>query len=61
MTDAERMVVARALGGDFPPDGVADTPENRQLWDEIGADLAEMHKQHIGPDVPWEYADGEGL
>lgn len=57
MADSAKMLVALGNGQPYPPPGVEDTAENRALWDQIKADLADMKARGIKPDVPWEYAD----
>lgn len=42
MSSAVQMQIAIQLGQKYPPDGVADTPDNRQLWDDITQALAAM-------------------
>lgn len=56
MSDAAEMLVAQLNGGTYPPEGTEDTPENRQLWDQIAAEVKDMEAKGIIPDVPWEYA-----
>ena len=32
--DAIAILKAIMLGKDYPPEGVADTPENREIWEK---------------------------
>jgi hypothetical protein len=42
VSNAVQMQIAIQLGQKYPPDGVADTPDNRQLLDDIAQALAGM-------------------
>ena len=50
------MYRAILAGEDYPPAGVADTPENRATWDRIVAELEAMPAGVI-PQVPWDWSD----
>jgi hypothetical protein len=51
--DAVAMEVAIVNGRGFADAGVADTPANRALWDEIAAAIA---AEPAAPDVPPDWA-----
>jgi hypothetical protein len=53
---AVTMQQAIMAGEDWPPAGVPDTPDNRELWDEITASLQQMRGQGISPDLPADWA-----
>jgi hypothetical protein len=50
------MLRAITAGARYPPDGIADTPENRRLWDEIAASVADL-PPGVLPDIPADWAD----
>ena len=37
-----------------PRSKVADTPDNREAWDEIGAEIRQMQADGLVPDLPHE-------
>ena len=39
---AAAILKAIALGEDYPPEGVEDTPENRQTWEQTKRDIEKM-------------------
>ncbi|MGH3218966.1 MAG: hypothetical protein ACRDPY_09710 [Streptosporangiaceae bacterium] len=39
---ATAILKAILLGGDYPPEGVEDTPHNRQVWDAMKRDVGNV-------------------
>jgi GNAT superfamily N-acetyltransferase len=56
VTAVTLLLRAAIAGGPYPPPGVEDTPANRELWGEIGADLAALPAGVI-PDVPFDWTE----
>lgn len=54
---AVKLLTSRLRGDRYPPDGVEDTAEARDLWNQIGSDLVDMKKAGVTPEIPYEYAD----
>ena len=52
---AVRLLRAKLENSDYPPPGIQDTPQTRELWDAIGRELADMKDKGISPHVPWDY------
>jgi hypothetical protein len=50
-SDVVRLLLALIAGQPYPPE-VPDTEANRELWCAIGADLIEMERAGITPEVP---------
>lgn len=53
---AVAMLRAHLAGQDYPPEGIPDTEHNRQVWNSIGEDLANM-PEGVLPDVPSDYTE----
>jgi hypothetical protein len=54
--DAVAILKAIMQGDDYPPKGVADTPDNRRMWDEIKREIENMSPGMI-VDIPFDWAD----
>jgi hypothetical protein len=54
--DAVAMLKARLAGGMYPVDGVPDTPRNRDLWERIGREVADM-PPGVTPEIPGEWTE----
>jgi hypothetical protein len=50
------MLRAILAGARYPPDGIADTPEHRRLWDGIVASVEGL-PPGVLPDIPADWAD----
>lgn len=52
------MAMQRAImaGQEFPPAGVAGTPENRAIWDKIAGDMENMPPGTV-PEIPGEWVE----
>jgi hypothetical protein len=56
---ATQMLTAYMRGDRYPPDGIEDSAENRDLWNQIADEVQDMRAKGIGIEVPSEYADGD--
>lgn len=54
--DALKMQRALMAGTPYPPPGVADTPENQALWDEIAENIEAMPGGTV-PDLPHDWPE----
>jgi hypothetical protein len=54
--DATAILMAIMRGDDYPPAGVADTPESRRVWDGTKRDV---ENKPLGAvvDVPFDWAE----
>lgn len=51
-------LILRAImaGEEFPPDGVADTPHNRQVWDSMKQEAGSIPSGDV-VDIPHDWTD----
>lgn len=56
MSQANRIYVALLNGKPWPPPGVDDTQDNRELRDQIAAEIQDMPAGSM-PYVPWDYPE----
>lgn len=50
------ILKAIMLGDDYPPEGIADTPENREIWEKIKREIKNLPPGTV-VDIPFDWAD----
>jgi hypothetical protein len=53
---ATAILKAIMAGGDYPPEGVPDTPHNRGVWDRMKRDVENVPPGEV-VDIPSDWAD----
>lgn len=53
--DAITILKAIMMGKDYPPEGVADTPENREIWEKPKREIENLPPGTI-VDIPADWA-----
>lgn len=51
---ATAILKAIMAGGEYPPDGVPDTPHNRQVWDQMKREVGEVPAGDV-VDIPSDW------
>ena len=54
--DAAAILKVIMRGDDYPPEGVADTPDNRRIWDEAKREIENVPPGSV-VDIPFDWAD----
>lgn len=54
--NATAMLKAILAGKDYPPDGVPDTPHNRQVWERMKHEIENLPPGTI-VDIPFDWAE----
>lgn len=50
------ITMSAALGRTFEDSGVPGTPDMRQLWDEVKADVDGIRARGLEVEIPFDYA-----